>query len=68
MAGDQAQRAVLAPAAEGNRLRIRARQLAWATVAWNVVEALVAITAGAAAGSTATAKRRTAWNGDTCCD
>ena len=34
-------------------LRSRARQLAWATVAWNVIEAVVAITAGAAAGSAA---------------
>lgn len=34
-------------------LRRRARQLAWATVVWNVVEAVVAITAGAAAGSAA---------------
>ena len=38
---------------EGTRLRARARQLAWATVAWNVVEALVAIIAGTAAGSAA---------------
>jgi divalent metal cation (Fe/Co/Zn/Cd) transporter len=34
-------------------LRIRARQVAWATVGWNVIEAIVAITAGAAAGSAA---------------
>lgn len=34
-------------------LRTRARQLAWATVVWNVIEALVAIIAGAAAGSAA---------------
>lgn len=34
-------------------LRNRARQLAWVTVAWNVIEAVVAITAGAAAGSAA---------------
>ncbi len=38
---------------EGTRLRTRARQLAWATVVWNVVEALVAIIAGTAAGSAA---------------
>jgi divalent metal cation (Fe/Co/Zn/Cd) transporter len=31
----------------------RARQLAWATIAWNVIEAVVAITAGAAASSIA---------------
>lgn len=31
----------------------RARQLAWFTIVWNVVEAVVAITAGAAAGSLA---------------
>lgn len=34
-------------------LRTRARQLAWATVAWNVIEAFVAIIAGTAAGSAA---------------
>jgi hypothetical protein len=34
-------------------LRDRARHLAWATVAWNVIEAVVAIIAGAAAGSAA---------------
>lgn len=39
--------------AEGKTLRLRARQLAWATVVWNVVEALVAIIAGTAAGSAA---------------
>ena len=39
--------------AEGTRLRTRARQLAWATVVWNVIEALVAIIAGTAAGSAA---------------
>lgn len=31
----------------------RARQLAWATIAWNVIEAVVAISAGAAASSIA---------------
>ncbi len=31
----------------------RARHLAWATIAWNVIEAVVAITAGAAASSIA---------------
>ena len=31
----------------------QARRLAWATIAWNVIEAVVAITAGAAAGSLA---------------
>ncbi|MHB1128526.1 MAG: cation transporter [Ilumatobacteraceae bacterium] len=31
----------------------RARRLAWATIAWNVVEAVVAIVAGSAAGSIA---------------
>ena len=31
----------------------RARQLAWATIAWNVIEAVVAITVGAAASSIA---------------
>ncbi len=31
----------------------RARYLAWATIAWNVIEAVVAISAGAAAGSIA---------------
>ena len=36
-----------------SRLRTRARQLAWATVAWNLIEALVAIFAGTAAGSPA---------------
>ncbi len=40
-------------AAEGTRLRTRARQLAKATVVWNVIEALVAISAGTAAGSAA---------------
>ena len=37
----------------GPRLRRRAVALAWLTVAWNVVEAVVAIMAGAAAGSLA---------------
>ena len=37
----------------GATLRTRARQLAWATVVWNVVEALVAISAGTVAGSAA---------------
>ncbi|MEK7410167.1 MAG: cation transporter [Actinomycetota bacterium] len=31
----------------------RARRLAWATIAWNVIEAVVAISAGSAAGSIA---------------
>ncbi len=31
----------------------RARSLAWATIVWNVIEAIVAITAGSAAGSIA---------------
>lgn len=39
--------------AERSSLRRRARWLAWATVAWNVIEAVVAIAAGAAAGSVA---------------
>lgn len=38
---------------DGRRLRRRAVGLAWLTVAWNVVEAVVAIVAGAAAGSLA---------------
>lgn len=33
------------------RLRRRARLLVWATIAWNAVEAVVALTAGAAASS-----------------
>ena len=40
-------------ASDASGLRTRARQLAWATVAWNVIEALVAIIAGTAAGSAA---------------
>ena len=40
-------------AADRTRLCTRARQLAWATVVWNVIEALVAIIAGTAAGSAA---------------
>ena len=35
------------------RLERRARLLAWSTVAWNVVEAIVAIAAGAVASSIA---------------
>ena len=35
------------------RLRRRARQLVWATIAWNSVEAVVAVIAGAAANSAA---------------
>jgi len=38
-------------AIDGNRLRTRALQLAWATVVWNLIEAFVAIVAGTAAGS-----------------
>lgn len=38
---------------EAASLRTRARQLAWVTVVWNVIEALVAIIAGTAAGSAA---------------
>ena len=38
---------------DGDRLRTRVRQLAWATVVYNVIEALVAISAGTAAGSAA---------------
>lgn len=40
-------------AADLTRLRTRARQLAWLTVVWNFIEAVVAIAAGAAAGSAA---------------
>lgn len=36
-----------------SRLRRRALWLAWATVAWNTIEAVVAISAGSAAGSIA---------------
>ena len=39
--------------AEDATLVRRARQLAWVTIGWNVVEAVVAISAGAAAGSIA---------------
>ncbi len=39
--------------ASPQRLRRAALALAWATVAWNVVEAVVAIAAGSAAGSVA---------------
>jgi divalent metal cation (Fe/Co/Zn/Cd) transporter len=42
---------VIAP--EGERLSNRARRLAWATIGWNVVEAVVAIAAGAVANSVA---------------
>jgi divalent metal cation (Fe/Co/Zn/Cd) transporter len=31
----------------------RARRLAWATIAWNVIEAIVALAAGVVAGSIA---------------
>lgn len=41
-----------APSQSTNLVR-RARQLAWFTIAWNVIEAVVAISAGAAAGSLA---------------
>ena len=34
-------------------LRRRARQLAWATIAWNVLEAIVAVASGVVAGSIA---------------
>lgn len=40
-------------ASESDRLPTRARRLAWATIGWNVVEAVVAIAAGAAANSVA---------------
>ncbi|MCB1011905.1 MAG: hypothetical protein KDB15_09585, partial [Microthrixaceae bacterium] len=36
-----------------DRLRRAALALAWATVAWNIVEAVVAVAAGQAAGSVA---------------
>ena len=36
-----------------SRFEERAVQLAWATIVWNVVEAVVAIAAGTAAGSIA---------------
>lgn len=35
------------------RLESRARALAWATVGWNVLEGIIAVTAGVAAGSVA---------------
>lgn len=38
---------------EYSGLRRRALQLAWATVVWNVIEAIIAIAAGTAAGSVA---------------
>lgn len=38
---------------DGVRLHQRARQLAWITVVWNVIEAVVAIVAGTASGSAA---------------
>lgn len=37
----------------GSRLATRARRLAWLTIVWNVIEAVVAILAGATAGSLA---------------
>lgn len=40
-------------APDRSTLRKRALWLAWATVAWNVIEAVVAIAAGTAAGSVA---------------
>lgn len=42
-----------APAEERSRLVRRARRLAWAGLAWHVVEAMVAVLAGAAAASVA---------------
>ena len=36
---------------DGSGLRRRARLLVWATIAWNTVEAVIALTAGAAASS-----------------
>lgn len=36
---------------DGSDLRRRARLLVWATIAWNTVEAVIALTAGAAASS-----------------
>jgi divalent metal cation (Fe/Co/Zn/Cd) transporter len=44
---------VLQTATYDTTLQRRARHLAWATIAWNVVEAIVAIGAGVAAGSIA---------------
>lgn len=43
----------MTPTATRDRLRRSAVALAWATVAWNVVEAVVALSAGTAAGSVA---------------
>jgi divalent metal cation (Fe/Co/Zn/Cd) transporter len=43
----------LGPAAEREPLVRRARRLAWAGIAWHVVEAAVAVAAGLAAGSVA---------------
>jgi divalent metal cation (Fe/Co/Zn/Cd) transporter len=43
----------VSPSATHERLRRNALRLAWATVAWNVVEAAVSVWAGARAGSTA---------------
>lgn len=40
-----------AGAAVDGRLRRRAQVLVWLTIAWNAVEAVIALTAGAAAGS-----------------
>lgn len=40
-------------AAERERLRRRGLLLAWATIAWNVIEGIVAVSAGLAAGSIA---------------
>lgn len=40
-------------ASQRNRLRRAAVALAWATITWNVIEAVVAIAAGSAAGSVA---------------
>lgn len=45
--------AIAVQVADTRRLRRRAVTLAWLTVAWNAVEAMVAIGAGAAAGSLA---------------
>lgn len=41
------------PGAERERMRRRGLLLAWATIAWNVIEGIVAVSAGLAAGSIA---------------
>ena len=45
------ERATDAHPQDTSALRRRARVLVWATIAWNTVEAVIALTAGAAAGS-----------------